>query len=84
MFAATAIPALNSVDRVIPRSVTVPPPLQPQIPTRPGSTQGCAFNHFTPARMSSSSPSLNARSASASSSFLLIPVALRLSKLTTR
>ena len=54
----------------------MPPPLQPQTPTRAGSTKGCAFSHCTPATMSFSSPSVIIFRTTVFSSVLLWPVAL--------
>ena len=77
MTGATEMPALNSCERVMTSSVSVPPPLQPQTPTRAGSTNGWAFSHFTPATMSASSPSVIILRTIVFSSVLLRPVALR-------
>ena len=51
------MPAANSSERVIVSRVVVPPPLQPQMPTRAGSIQGCDLNQRTPATRSATSTS---------------------------
>src|SRR5256885_353178 len=76
------MPAANSFDRVIRFSVIVPPPLQPQTPTRDGSTHGCVLSQCTAStrsRVSESPTVLTVRF----SSVLLMPVAVRLSTKTT-
>src|SRR5215208_4153128 len=72
------MPAFNSFERVIRLSVIEPPPLQPQTPTRAGSTHGWRLSQRTASSRSAVSGS-DAPIAMVFSSFLLIPVAARLS-----
>src|SRR6185369_17345187 len=76
------MPALNSADRVIKLRVIQPPLLQPHTPTRSGSTQLCFLSQRAAATRSGVSASPT-RFTIRFSSFLLIPVADRLSTLTT-
>src|ERR1700728_2564708 len=69
---------LYSFDLVIRLSVLVPPPLQPQTPTRLPSTHGCVLSQRMPATRSAVSPAPGL-AANVFSSVLLIAVAARLS-----